>query len=230
VTNDPDFEESEEEDYEVEKILEKRLNNGKVEYLVKWKDFDDPVDYSWEPAANLTELKDLLKSFEENLAEKDSQPVEEDRMVDSESEDDDDEVENILEKRITMKGKVEYLVKWKGFDDPVDYTWEPAANLPEAKELITQFEKNAKRLEKKVIPTPNMTDSDDSELEEEDYQIEKIIKKRTTKKGKVEYLVKWKDLDDPDDYTWESAADLASVKDLVKRFEENHEIGLFVNF
>ena len=55
---------------------------------------------------------------------------------------DDYEVEKILEKRTAKKGKVEYLVKWKNFDDPVDYTWEPANNLDAVKDLVTKFEKD----------------------------------------------------------------------------------------
>ena len=56
-------------------------------------------------------------------------------------EDEDYEVESIIEKRVAKKGKVEYLVKWKNFDDPADYTWEPSNNLDAVKELVTKFEK-----------------------------------------------------------------------------------------
>ena len=38
------------------------------------------------------------------------------------------EVETILDKRI-RKGNVEYHVKWKGWNDPADNTWEPVGNL-----------------------------------------------------------------------------------------------------
>ena len=38
------------------------------------------------------------------------------------------EVEKILEKR-TKKGKTEYLIKWKGYEDEAENTWEPVANL-----------------------------------------------------------------------------------------------------
>ena len=59
----------------------------------------------------------------------------------SDDEDEDYEVESIIEKRVAKKGKVEYLVKWKNFDDPADYTWEPSNNLDAVKELVTKFEK-----------------------------------------------------------------------------------------
>ena len=37
--------------------------------------------------------------------------------------------------------QVEYLVKWKNYDDPDDNTWEPADNLRKAKIAIEKFEK-----------------------------------------------------------------------------------------
>ena len=44
--------EDEEDVYEVGKILDKRGEKGKLEYLIKWKDFDQ--DYNtWEPEGNL---------------------------------------------------------------------------------------------------------------------------------------------------------------------------------
>ena len=46
-----------------------------------------------------------------------------------------------MDKRVAKKGKVEYLVKWKNFDDPVDYTWEPVNDLEDVKDLVAKFEK-----------------------------------------------------------------------------------------
>ena len=51
-------------------------------------------------------------------------------------------MEKIIEKRITKRGKVEYLVKWKTFDDIVETTWEPASNLLlSVRDMIKKFEK-----------------------------------------------------------------------------------------
>lgn len=47
--------------YEVEKILKRRIKNGRVQYFLKWKGFPDS-DNSWEPASNVTE--DLVNEFE----------------------------------------------------------------------------------------------------------------------------------------------------------------------
>jgi hypothetical protein len=44
--------EDEEEEWDVEEILDSRINNKRLEYLVKWLDFD-ATENSWEPAKNL---------------------------------------------------------------------------------------------------------------------------------------------------------------------------------
>merc|ERR1712012_490433 len=49
------------------------------------------------------------------------------------------EVENVVSKRETDEGKVEYLVKWKGWNTS-DNTWEPIENLESSQELIDEFE------------------------------------------------------------------------------------------
>jgi len=58
------------EEYEVEKVLDKRVKKGQVEYLVKWKNYDDPDDNTWEPADNLKEAKPTIDKFEKDLESK----------------------------------------------------------------------------------------------------------------------------------------------------------------
>lgn len=47
--------------FEVEKIMEKRSHNGRIEYLIKWAGYSD-VDNTWEPIENISES--LVKKFE----------------------------------------------------------------------------------------------------------------------------------------------------------------------
>lgn len=55
----------EEREYAVEKFLDKRSINGKVEYLIKWYGYPEKIN-SWEPKENLRcEIE--LKEFEEKL-------------------------------------------------------------------------------------------------------------------------------------------------------------------
>lgn len=58
----------EEEEYSVEKIIEKRVVKGKTEYYLKWKGYPDSEN-TWEPVGNL-DCPELIEEFEANLKKK----------------------------------------------------------------------------------------------------------------------------------------------------------------
>ena len=50
------------EEYEVEKILDSKIQRGKLKYLMDWKGCG-PADRSWEPVENLEHCIELINRF-----------------------------------------------------------------------------------------------------------------------------------------------------------------------
>jgi len=189
-----EIEAPETEEYEVESVLKKRHRKGKVEYYVKWKNYEE---WTWEPVDNLANIPEMINKFEKAQASEEKE----------EPKTEEYEVEEVLKKR-HRKGKVEYYVKWKNYEE---WTWEPRSNLENAKVLIERFEQ-----EKKQEPE---SDSKQKTPKNYDYEVEKVLKKRN-RKGKVEYLVKWKNFNES---TWEPATSLSGAKKIIEDFNKEQD-------
>jgi len=57
-----------EEEFEVEKILNKRMVRGKEKFLVRWKGYTAEED-TWENKKNLENAKELVEEFEREYGE-----------------------------------------------------------------------------------------------------------------------------------------------------------------
>ena len=58
--------------YEVEKIVDKRIKNGKVEYKIKWVGYS-MEECTWEPLKNLENIKKMIDDYNEKINQKESQ-------------------------------------------------------------------------------------------------------------------------------------------------------------
>ena len=77
--NDDKQDQSEEqEEYAVEKIVDKRYLNGRINYLIKWKGYDDK-DNTWEPIDNLF-CSDLIEKFEKTYKNTESHNLQQTEM------------------------------------------------------------------------------------------------------------------------------------------------------
>ena len=174
--------------HDIETILKKREDK----FLVKWKGLSND-ESTWETRNS---IPDVIFKFFENNPKRYGQPyVEAMENVTI-------EVEAILDRREKGK-KIEYLVKWKDYDQPSDNTWETAKNL--GKSVIEEFEKkiqkkgvsknesspctDKKSKSKEILqttPKKPAKKEKTKKMEEEEYMIEMLVKREGNK-----YLVKW---------------------------------------
>lgn len=123
-----------EEEYSVEKVLDRRVRNGRVEYLLKWKGYSND-DNTWEPEENL-DCPDLISEFEDNRKKKEAakkderkrksgvaeekKPASKKKHVEEDNKprgfDRGLEPEKIIG-ATDSSGELMFLMKWKGTDE-----------------------------------------------------------------------------------------------------------------
>merc|ERR1712212_798412 len=131
--------------------------------------------------------------------------------VPDDEEEEEYSVEKVVDKRVGRNGKVEYLLKWKGYGDE-DNTWEPRENL-ECEDLIEAFEKKRKEkndkkkeAEKRKSSASADSSSKKKKSDEDNHkprgfdrglEPERIIG-ATDSSGELMFLIKWKGSDEAD--------------------------------
>ncbi|XP_019962137.1 chromobox protein homolog 1b isoform X1 [Paralichthys olivaceus] len=136
-------------------------------------------------------------------------PEKKEKKADDVAEEEEEEEEYVVEKvlnRRVVKGRVEYLLKWKGFSEE-DNTWEPDDNL-DCPDLIAEFlqsQKTAHDGKRKA----GEAEGDESKSKKKKDDTEKLrgfargldperIIGATDSTGELMFLMKWKNSDEAD--------------------------------
>merc|ERR1712062_695935 len=143
------------EEFVVDRILDKRIKNGKTEYLISWKGFG-PEENTWEPKANM-DCPEMIKEFDEkHKEEKKKKPSSSKKEGGSTSkanksqeaapEEDEDtrlrgfdrglQAERIIG-ATDSSGELLFLIKWKGSDE-ADLVPAKQANI-KCPQVVIQF-------------------------------------------------------------------------------------------
>uniref|UniRef100_A0A3Q3W0Z4 Heterochromatin protein 1 n=1 Tax=Mola mola TaxID=94237 RepID=A0A3Q3W0Z4_MOLML len=113
------------QEFVVEKIIRRRIFNGRVEYFLKWKGFTD-AENTWEPEDNL-DCPELIEEFLRNAHV--SEEIEEVQEFIPKEEMTEQETEIVRMGEITYlepeciigstdrQGELMFLIKWKNSDD-----------------------------------------------------------------------------------------------------------------
>jgi len=146
---------SEEEEYEVQDIIEEKVERGVTYYLIRWKGYTKDDD-TWEPADTLS-CPDIIEKFKKKKSSgksksNGSKPPKKSKGKGTKSPGDggskskknkkkvDPNAEWEVEKIINYaeeKGERIFRIRWKGFK-ATDDTWEPESNL-NCKDIIEKF-------------------------------------------------------------------------------------------
>ncbi|XP_040032848.1 chromobox protein homolog 1b isoform X1 [Gasterosteus aculeatus] len=135
--------------------------------------------------------------------EKDKKP---DEVAEEEEEEEEYVVERVLNRRV-VKGRVEYLLKWKGFSEE-DNTWEPDDNL-DCPDLIAEFLQSQKSAHDGKRKAAGDAEGDESKTKKKKDDTEKLrgfargldperIIGATDSTGELMFLMKWKNSDEAD--------------------------------
>ncbi|XP_011636067.1 chromodomain-helicase-DNA-binding protein 2-like [Pogonomyrmex barbatus] len=151
-------------------------------------------------------------------------------------EDNEYEVEDLINLR-TVKGRRQFLVRWKGYGESAD-SWENEKDL-NCPELIEDYLAKEKEKEKEIKSSktdkspkskksrssPKKQTENDEENTDKDsskeFEVEKIIEVHFKKNGTKEFLIRWKGFSPADD-TWEPEKNL-NCPELITKFMQKLE-------
>lgn len=200
--------EEQEEEYSVEKILDKRTRNNKVEYFLKWNGYDD-VDNTWEPEENL-DCEELIRDFEEKLKQKEKDKKKKDQPERS-------------RKRTLSNSTVTSCASSEA--GPSKEHRKTSSPQPKKKADKTDLTDNNDKVDdddddddEENSVTEEKENNDVSETNQADKVAEKIIG-ATDSSGQLMFLLKWKGIEEADLISAKEA-NLMCPQIVIKFYEE----------
>merc|ERR1719362_1358523 len=211
----------EEAEYEVELIVDKREMMGKVEYLVKWRGWEDLGDRTWEPLDNLDGSLNLVEDYEKAELEKKAKRSSSKRKSDIKFVHENGEPMSEADDSPKKKGKKRGAAKEVSPESDSSPQEGKRGSRNGGKRSVSYTDFESPKGKKKELFEPEESQAAEAPMEEE-YEEEKRLDVRKKGKGK-EYLVKWKGWEREEDRTWEPEASLEGSQDLLKEFNEKKE-------
>lgn len=227
--------------YEVEDIIDHKIEKKVRHFLVRWKNCP-PSDDTWEPESSLDCPDIVQKYLEKNPdAEKPAEasrkrsaakekstdvPAKRSRAKNSTAKNDDDddddaengdeeyEVEDIVDHKIA-RGKTSFLIRWKNYDASGD-TWEPESSLS-CPDIIARYKEEHMK-DVAVKPKREKSTKPKQDKSEKEYEVQLIYDEKI-EDGVKHYLVRWKGYKIDDD-TWEPEHSL-NCPDLISKYNES---------
>jgi len=210
-----DTEEHEEEEYSVEKIIDKRVRNNKVEYYLQWKGYNDE-DNTWEPEENL-DCEELIREFEDKFKRAEKEKKQKEKSD-----------------RVSRKRTISNSTIASGASSEAGPSKErrkispPKAKVDKSGKVV----KGDKSEKSDKLDTSELTNGDEGDLtESEDAESvsspvnvntnkipEKIIG-ATDSSGQLMFLLKWKDIEEAD-LIPATEANLMCPQIVIKFYEE----------
>lgn len=251
ATGNDDDDADEDGDYEVEDIVDHKVEKKKKMYLVRWKNYGPESD-TWEPEDSLS-CPEIIEKYNSSLpadqkpgkklkkaAKEEEKPAAKSTSTkpkraaalkpavtdDADEAEDDYEVEDIINHR-KERGKNVFLIRWKGFEASSD-TWEPESTLS-CPAIVNKYKKANMADEpvaKKSSKSPKKEKKEKREKKPKKEKADKdyevhLIVDEKKEKGETKFLVRWKGWS-PDSDTWEPEESL-NCPELIKKYRDNQK-------
>lgn len=216
----------EEEEYFVEAILDKKVMNGQVKYLVKWKGYGDDAN-SWEKEENMN-CEELIREFERKL--KKTKSHKEVNFVKTEGKKKKEDADT------TQRSSRRYASRKRKLVTNVDKTEENVSNVKkDKKESLKESSgpMKGRKLSKEAEKTPPHKERESGHSQgstgktktrdlpgfEHNQRPERIISATLDDQDRLMFLLKWKDCDRAD-WVPAKSANLFCPQIVIKYYED----------